>query len=156
MDEEQRQEYLAESARRMAQRGWLIQGVIGSPIDSRATYWYYTVGLTGKDHPEFTLSGLVPEVATPIINDISARVFEAGKRYREADVVSDLIVGHDIVLVTVDQFAAFPLSMVEQFFPDRAAQALQLVLPDAQGRHPWDEGYTLGDLQDLMYTDWRP
>jgi hypothetical protein len=30
-------------------------------------------------------------------------------------------------------------------------RALQVVLPDAEGRFPWDDGYTLEMFQDLMY-----
>lgn len=151
MDEEQRQAYLAEARRAKEKRGWLVQGVIGSPLGSRAPYWYYTVGLTEFDHPELTMSGPDPDVATSILNDLGERV-RAGTVYRDGDTVTDVVVGFTIRLVTATDFTTFPPSMVEVFYPDRAVHALQVVFPDSQGRF-WDEdGYTMGQAQDLMFA----
>lgn len=145
-------EYLAESLRIMMKHGWLVQGVIGSPIDSGAVCWYYTVGLTGRDHPELMLSGLPSEVATPVINDMARRVFHDGTVYRDGNVVDDIVTGFNVAMRSVTRFDTFPPSMVRQFFPTQKIRALQVVLPDAEGRFPWDEDYAIGDLQDLMYA----
>lgn len=147
--------YVDTALQKLRQHGHLVQGVFGSPLGSQAGFWYYTVGLTALDHPELMMSGPTPEVATPILNDLAGRI-RAGSRYHEADTIDDVVVGYPVTFVEVDRLELFPPSMVKVFFPDLPVRALQVVMPDSQGRFWYEDGYSMGAAQDLMFTDWGP
>lgn len=142
-------EYVASTRRNIITHGWVVQGIFDP--DGERPWWYYTVGLTARGHPEFTLSGPEPRVGQPILNDLAGRVANEGRTYQDGDVVTDLVVGYNVALMRVARFKEFPLSMVEAIYPDRAVHALQLVLPDREGRYPWDSGYAM-PVQEEMFS----
>lgn len=133
--------------------GLLIQGV--SPVGRGGTpehraFWYYTVGLTPLGHPEFTLSGVTPDVAQAVLNDMGARVRE-GQSFKEGDELDDVIGGgYKVHLIDVRAFKRFPLAVVKTIYPEHEQRALQIVLPDAGHRFPWQPGYCM-DLQEVMF-----
>lgn len=129
--------------------GLMIQGVSPAGPDHRA-FWYYTVGLTPLGHPEFTLSGVTPDIAQALLNDMGTRVRD-GQAFKEGDELDDVIGGgYKVHLIDARAFTRFPLAVVKTIYPDHEPRALQIVLPDAHHRFPWQPGYSM-DLQEVMF-----
>lgn len=133
--------------------GLMIQGVYPvarAGVPEHGAVWYYTVGLTPLGHPEFTLSGVTPDVAQALLNDLGARVRE-GQEFKEGDELDDVVGGgYKVHLIDVTAFKRFPLAVVKTMYPEREQRALQVILPDAQHRWPWQPGYSM-DLQEVMF-----
>lgn len=146
-------DYLQHCRGLVAKIGWMIQGV--SPVTrpgvpEHRSFWYYTVGLTPLGHPEFTLSGVTPDVAKPLLNQLASRVRD-GEHFSNGEQLDDILGGgYKVYLLEVTAFTKFPLAMVKALYPHHPQRALQVVLPDAQHNLPWQPGYAM-DLQEIMW-----
>lgn len=146
-------DYLDRCRRLVAETGWMIQGVtpVARPgVPQHRSFWYYTVGLTPLGHPEFTLSGVNPDIAEPLLNDLAIRVRD-GEHYCNGEQLEDVIGGgYKVHLLDVTAFKTFPLALVKTLYPQHPQRALQVVLPDAAHRWPWQPGYDM-ELQEVMW-----
>src|SRR4051812_46614234 len=80
--------------------GWAVVHVLPTDEDpADAVPFGYTVGLTGYGHPEIAISGVPPEVAHPILNELASRVCDEGLQLRHGRRIRDLIVDHDVMIV---------------------------------------------------------
>ena len=121
--------------------GWAVVHVLPTDEDpADAVPFGYTVGLTGYGHPEIAISGVPPEVAHPILNELASRVCDEGLQLRHGRRIRDLIVDHDVVIVAGEP--------TEEVFPGVAVMRYgervrlrQVVWPDPGDRFPWQSGY---------------
>lgn len=129
------EEYLDELRATIRIYGWAVQGV----EDDRRPY-SYTVGLHDRGLPELLVTGLPPERAAGVLNDVAAaavagRVFEPGAHVAVGD-------GPLLEIVEVDHPDAhlnFALAV-----GGADIRALQLVWADHLGRWPWAAGWAHG------------
>lgn len=132
----------------------MIQGVIPveqSGVHRHRSHWYYTVGLTPLGHPEFTISGVAPYVAEPLLNHLADQV-RNGKRFSNGDELDDILAGgYRVHLLDVTAFDRFPLSLVTTLYPQHQARALQVVFPDTEHHWPWEPGYAM-TRQEIMWS----
>lgn len=131
-------EQLIEKCRAAVFRdGFYVQFVGG---DEDAPAYSYSVGLEKNlQHPEIIMVGFDPRLCHQLISDAVANIRE-GERYdrpRYADrIVQDFNVAfRPLSSESVHANTGFGQTVIEESF-----EAVQMYLPDAQGRFPWDEG----------------
>jgi hypothetical protein len=131
------EEYLDELRATIRLHGWVVQGV----EDERLPF-AYTIGLHDRGLPELLVTGLSPEDAGRLLNDVAVaalggRVFEPGAHVAVGD-------GPLLEIVEVEHPDAHLVFAVALGGPD--VRALQLVWPDERGRWPWAAGWGRGRL----------
>jgi hypothetical protein len=129
------EEYLDELRATIRIHGWVVQGV----EDDRLPY-AYTIGLHNRGLPELVVTGLPPERAAHVLNDVAAaacggRVFRPGAHVAVGD-------GPLLEIVEVDHPDAHLNFAVALGGPE--IRALQLVWADDRGRWPWAAGWGPG------------
>jgi hypothetical protein len=122
--------------------GWAVTHVVPTEEDPEtAVPFAYTVGLTGHGYPEMVISGLPPEVAHRLLNTMAQRVYDRAVRFTTGQRVSDLLRGHDVVIVGgSDTDELKPNAAFGRYGKD-AVQLQQIVWPDEADRFPWEDGY---------------
>lgn len=142
-----------DSVRRLIQRnGWMVQAMVGDEVSPIRCY---SMGLSNFDHPEVLLVGFEHLLATRLINAISANVRD-GKRYHDWTVLRGIIKHYPVVLREVQpKMIRECAGLLVRFFPD--ARLLQMFLPDASGRFPWQSlcqsGYKAQMSLDYVSSD---
>jgi hypothetical protein len=112
--------------------------------------FHYTVGLTAQGLPELIVFGLPHDVGHAILNDLAQRTVDDRPPFTNGERLDDVAVGYDIVML--DSTAAgterAPSYLAELVAFEDGNEDLyrvqQAVMPDRQGRFPWDEGYDMG------------
>lgn len=129
--------YLERLREGVAERGWMVQGVVNS-----GSYppWAYTIGLSGYDLPELVVTGLPVVAAGKLLNDVASRVLgssppAAGERVA-------LPGGPLVEVVALAEPSAH--LMVATALYGNEIRALQLVHADSCGRFPWSPDYRGG------------
>jgi hypothetical protein len=95
-----------------------------------------------------------------ILNDL-AYLIRDGARLRHGDVFTGVIPPYDLTVIGPADDAsseAYPLNVVNGIYP-HASPAKQVVWPDAEGRYPWQPGYTMEHHQPLLASppaSWEP
>ncbi|MBX6373428.1 MAG: DUF4262 domain-containing protein [Acetobacteraceae bacterium] len=126
----------------IAERGWAVVAVAA---EGEHPPFAYTVGLeTGFDHPEIMLVGnFAPRIVQGVLGAAGERV-KAGARFepgaRTSEVVPHLEVAFDAVRPDAASEHLQVADLVQGGRLERLARAVQLFLPDAAGRFPWDRG----------------
>lgn len=117
----------------IAQHGWAIRHVMGSPDTSSFSY---TIGLSSFGHPEIVITGMPHEPAQIFLNLVGQQM-RAGFRVAHGVRTSKFSEGGDVVFIDADN--TLGLTAVQHRYGD--VRALQLVWPDSAGAYPWDAGY---------------
>lgn len=102
----------------------------------------YTVGLTELGHPEIFVNGLSGPVCHTLFWDIF-REIKKGKRY-EAGMIDTDLANLPTAFRTLRPEAAVEFCCQALYFYEDTGKHptfLQLVMPDADGRLPWQDGY---------------
>lgn len=104
----------------------------------------YTIGMTETDkHPEILVFGLPQSVAQYILNAVAERV-RKGHRLADGDVLNQ-IANVPCAIKSISRGAASFYTFQALYRYEKAAvqpEFVQLVLPDRNGRFPWDDGYS--------------
>lgn len=145
--------YMLRISQGVAEHGWMIQGVTGSPPFS------YTIGLAKFLHPDLVVYGVNPSTAQTMLNEVGQRVregekFTPGVSY--ARVLRDLDVRVLVVPPEVGEFG-----VAARFYREHDIQhwaMLQLVWPDKANLFPWDKGFdeNLRPFQPLLGSPETP
>lgn len=136
--------------------GWFIQCVDSGECsvpwctaeETDEPAFAYTVGLFGLDHPELLIFGVSPQVAVGVLNDLGERI-----RDGENLIPGQLITFDDWPHRVIPEVVPNPGEIVleaNRFYrrPDEASvPVLQLSYDDAQGRFPWEEGFSHPEMQ---------
>jgi hypothetical protein len=140
-----REEYLSKIRGLIDEFGWAVQGVAPLVGDSEPSpSFHYTVGLTERSLPELIIFGLDPRLGQRILNEAAERMVLMGDGpYEAGEMVEELLEsGYEPMAVDVVDPDKY-LTVVSSMYADRPHRAMQLVIPDAEYRFPWDEGYAL-------------
>ncbi|WP_229070972.1 DUF4262 domain-containing protein [Actinoplanes sp. DH11] len=113
------------------------------------TCWY-TIGLTGHDHPELILFGMPPDLARPVLHDIAGDVIARRRTCTAGQFAGDVLGGHQAQFVAVSEPDRH-LPVAAQFYATTgtAVTALQIVWPDRYQRWPWQPGSRVSDMPVL-------
>ncbi|RSD13510.1 DUF4262 domain-containing protein [Amycolatopsis eburnea] len=130
-------DYLTMLQEKVADRGWLVQGVEGNELYPP---WAYTIGLSGYGLPELVTTGLPLEEAAELLNDLASHTLHAsppepGERIPLRD-------GPVVEVVPLTEPSAHLVFAVALYGPE--IRALQLVHADEQGRWPWSPDFRDG------------
>lgn len=136
--------------------GWAIEYIGGGCCsvpgcdggDDEGPPFAYTVGLFGLGHPELLIFGLDPGTTARVINTLGDRI-----RADDALIPGQMITFDDWSHRVVPEEVPNPGDIVfsANRFYQRPAEysvpVLQLSYDDAEGRFPWDPGYSDPDTQ---------
>ena len=155
MDPDFRTAYLKKTRDIIAKAGWAVQGVLGSPQDGGG--FSYTIGMTRTlKHPEIFMSGFDPELCRQLMNDVGNLIRE-GFDFRNPSLCDRVIQNYNVAFRPVDpasvtEHGGVGLEILGQF------EAVQMFLPDAEGRFPWVEGCDrrYADLQTSLIRTTGP
>jgi hypothetical protein len=114
--------------------------VLAIAPEKKALGFYYTIGNSLKDLPELLLIGnFEPKAATSVLNKLSDKMVEAGRRFLNGERVP---MGGEYDPQVWDTTAIaqtmFTLQVTE-FFQSKEYTVQQVVLPDPKGRYPTDK-----------------
>jgi hypothetical protein len=108
----------------------------------------FSIGLTRTyGQPELICFGLRSKLMHSMINEVASR-YARGEVFREGARLSELIEGFDCELrpMSKARYREY-LGYARWFYDGDDFEVFQIVYPDMDGRFPWDEGFTRGDLQ---------
>jgi hypothetical protein len=129
-------------------RHWQLIGVGFESREPLSTRWLYTIGLAELfDHPELVVVGACCERCSGHgVNELARRVAD-GERFDLATVEPIEVLGLAVHLRPVspacwtgDWFAMWRRYYGDKPYAAPPMAAVQLVLPDAGGRFPWEPG----------------
>ena len=110
--------------------------------------WAYSVGFTDLGHPEVLISGLHQKHCHEFLWSIF-RAIQGGKVYKHGEVDNDL--GNLPCAFRLMQPEAAAEFGCQAFFwyedQGKTPTFLQLVLPDSDGRLPWEAGYNAHQMR---------
>ena len=117
--------------------GWMVQAVL--PDDQQPSY-SYSVGLSKTyGHPEVFMVGFDPELARSLIN-VAGNHIKGGMRFDQPCLSDRIIEGFPAAFRPLDFGSAYDHSNAGRAILGRSFDGVQLFLPDAAGRFPWEDG----------------
>lgn len=102
----------------------------------------YTVGMAGKNKPEFIIFNVTDQVAMAALNNLAFRVRDRVQDFEPDTLVNGLLTGFPLYLMQVDD-SSDHLTVSNRFYrvPGRnPIRALQVVQPGLNGLWPWEPG----------------
>jgi hypothetical protein len=136
------QAIVAQVTQAMSTHGF---GVVAVGPEGNRPPFAYTVGLeTGFGHPEIVLVGdFAARIQQGVLNAAGARV-KAGSRFLAGERSREVVPRYDVAFGEVLEEAAAEHLQIAELVEDeqlgRPTRAVQMFLPDAAGRFPWDKG----------------
>ncbi|MEU1883473.1 DUF4262 domain-containing protein [Streptosporangium sp. NPDC020072] len=131
--------------------GWAVKGVV-----DQGTPWYYTIGLSRRNHPELVVVGLSPEEAASLLNQL-ALAARGGVNVLDTTALAAAW-GHPKVFLQLRQvdptWSDTNLFNTVRSYLGAVPPAYQVVLADIEGHFPWDEGHSLGFEQRVLWEPW--
>lgn len=107
------------------------------------------------DHPEIIVVGLEPEIAHELLDIAAVKIIGSQQRIAPYKKYADFTEGLSVAFVPVelDRYEEY-LGYANWYYGSLPGPypALQLVWPDRDGRHPWDDGYdeSFSQLQPIL------
>lgn len=129
--------YFTTVRNNIAQYGVHIQWI----FDSEPSF-AYTVGMAGKNKPEFIVFNVTDELAQAVLNNLAFRVRDGVQEFEADTVVDGLLSEFPLYLMQVDDSNEH-LTVSNRFYrvPGRdPIRALQVVQPGLNGLWPWEPG----------------
>jgi len=129
--------YDAECFKLIDAYGFMVQGVFpteDSPPEKRFDFCY-TVGLAGKELPEFVEYGLSLEIGKVVLNQLAKAAID-GEHFQPGVLIEFQNSFYGTLLEATD---LSDLTMARRFYGN--VRALQLVFQDTKHRWPDDPGY---------------
>jgi len=136
--------YIRRARGLIAEHGWVVQyigpGLPGSGARRNDPPYAYSVGLSKAfNHPEIYLVGLPYETSVSVINEAGKRIKD-GARFDGA-CYSDVIVQQfPVAFMPIEKRSVIAHSAAGRNILGNVFQGIQMIVPDATGRFPWDEG----------------
>lgn len=123
--------------------GWAVQHVLPGAGDEPA--FSYTVGLARVGLPELVVFGHGQDCAHDLLNAVAGRLWD-GAPYRDDALVDDVLARGSLMLVRAVDTTRHLVWAHELAAGRWPVEAWQLVLPDAEGRWPWEPGSQVAHL----------
>jgi hypothetical protein len=131
----------------IATYGWNVIGVFGDDETGEPTF-SYTVGLADKGLPELFMSGLPPEMAHGLLNDVATRLVN-GEKLQTHTPVDKVLQGYDVVLVEAKPAKAAKFTTIA-LARNPGCKVWQVGWPDKDGNFPWEAGYEMRYQQTIL------
>lgn len=131
--------------RMIAAHGWAVVTVTG--WDGEASFTF-TAGLTERDLPELVVYGLAAPVAAYALDELARRLV-AGEDPADGELLTELV-GEVPVQLRAATRVLDRLGAAFELYGEERVRVRQLVVPDLDGRWPWETGYDLFRLQPLL------
>jgi hypothetical protein len=138
MDDQDLHALLAKQDHHIADVGWAVTLVIP---DADEAPFAYTVGLTAHTAPELVITGLPPDIAHTLLNDMATRALHHGARWQHRDRVTDLFAGFDSMVINGAANDLITPGTANARYGARRVRLQQIVWPDPDGNFPWETGY---------------
>lgn len=122
--------------------GWAVQHVVPGGDEPGFSY---TVGLARVGLPELVVFGHGQDCAHDLLNAVAGRLWD-GAPYRDDALVDDVLVRGSLMLVRAVDTTRHLVWAHELAAGRWPVDAWQLVLPDAEGRWPWEPGSQVAHL----------
>jgi hypothetical protein len=119
-------------AETIARRGYEVVNVFG---DAEIGGYSYTVGLTDRGLPELIMVGFQTSLMQGLLRDSVPKA----DNLRDGDVLTG-VATVPLGLRRIPQEAADRFLLMAHTHYGRSVEAIQLVIPDAAGRFPWQPG----------------
>jgi Domain of unknown function (DUF4262) len=130
-------DYIRKARRIIRDHGWMVQAVLP---DERQTSFSYSVGLSSKfSHPEVFMVGFDPELARSLINAAGNHI-KGGIRFDAPMLADGIIEGFPAAFRPLRQSSVIDHSNAGRTILGKSFPGVQLFLPDAGGRFPWEPG----------------
>jgi len=153
MNHERRAMVIEQSRQRMREFGWLCQGVFDPESSDIFTY---TVGISEKfNHPELFVVGVgSPEVMTTLLNAMGRQIAEGRTFLQPGYFELPSFTGIFAVGPVLDAKTVEPHAGIGTEILNRSFEAVQLYIPDPNGKFPWEEGVDNGfsNAQLLLFA----
>lgn len=124
--------------------GWAVMNIFPGVDDpDTVSPFAYTVGLAAHGYPELLITGLPPDLGHALLNKLAVRVYDKAERFTHGQRVSDLLTGHDVVIVEGPATEELLPRVAIALYGRDQVRLQQVVWPDLQDRFPWEDGYEL-------------
>lgn len=120
--------------------GWHVTGVFPTEDDKIKVGFCYTAGLWGAlQHPELIVFALPPNVAHGVFSGVRERILQ-GERFEDGQFADRVVRNYRVLFHSVpNDDDDYPTTSATAYYGHRDYPVLQLVLPDMQGRFPWQD-----------------
>lgn len=129
-------DYIRRGREIVRRHGWMVQAVL--PDEAQPSY-SYTVGLSQcpLHHPEIFMVGLHPNQARSLLN-VAGEHIRGGRRYDRVTFADEIIEGYPVALMPIRSRSTVRHSSAGRAVLGRAFDGVQMIMPDAEGRFPWE------------------
>lgn len=117
---------------RIARNGFDVVNVFGDP---EVPTYSYTVGLTDRGGPELFMAGFEPSLMQSLLRTAARQASEI-----RDGVPLPGVANYPLGVRKLPQEASDAFLLIAQSHYARPVEALQIVIPDAHGRFPWQPG----------------
>jgi hypothetical protein len=137
--------FFTDMNERIEHFGWVVQAVFPTEHDAIKVAWSYTIGLTRHfDHPEIIITGLTPDLAQTLLNDVGGRVSK-GECFGPEQLYDGIIAKYAVKFRRVlDVTAGDYFNIGAHYYQGYDFTALQMLWPDTDGRFPDEVRYSSG------------
>lgn len=111
----------------------------------------FTVGLTERDLPEVIVYGLGVDAGQYALDELAGRLMR-GERYADGETIPDLFDGDLRFQLRTAVRLKDPLGMAFRLYGEDRVAVRQLVVPDLEGRLPWESRYAIPELQPMLFN----
>ena len=118
--------------------------------DGSSPAFQYTAGLTERGLPEVVVYGLRMKTGTLVLDDLAWRLLD-GEQFPDGLPVPGLVHGDDRAQLWDATWLQDHLDAVLRLY-GTVARVRQLVVSDPEGRLPWEDGFSLGHLEPVLFT----
>jgi len=134
------------------QYGWHFTGVFPDGESGLQTYFSYTTGLIERGHPEIVVTGLNPNTAHRLVQIAYDEFILNGHVFTDGEESTGLATLPVRFRTCRADHPEYPLSMGRRLYGVETFPALQMVLPDKDGKWPWEDGVdeNMKRTQDLL------
>lgn len=123
--------------------GWHMMGIIPTLDDPSPVklHWGYSVGFWKTyESPEMVVFGLRPELAHGCFSRV-VDLIKQGQTFVHGTRTTEIAEGYETVFRTVPtDHDEYPFRSAGVYYGHYDFPAVQMVLPDVNGKFPWDEG----------------
>ena len=118
--------------------------------DGSSPAFQYTAGLTERGLPEIVVYGLRMKTGTLVLDDLAWRLLD-GEQFPDGLPIPGLVRGDDRAQLWDATWLQDHLDAVLRLY-GTAARVRQLVVADPEGRLPWEDGFSAGHLEPVLFT----
>ena len=110
--------------------------------DEEGPTWTYSIGFWQQyNHPELIIVGLEGGTAGALINEVNRRVRDKGQRFESGSQSDDLLSGGYTCFFQKVEAQEYGDRLVGNtwFYGDDRFEVVQVIWPDLQHKHPWQQ-----------------